>query len=107
MLQQGFVLLANGLPIVPVHCWHIEPVAIATPHFIEYLIPLLCWHAINNETGGGDWFLCLWPEHRGVEKLEATGAADDDLRAVARKCKSADPITKIRLLAILDRVKTK
>src|SRR5438477_5446318 len=102
--QRG-VLLAQSVPVITVHIFGIEKIAVAAPNFIEYFRPFLLGHAIDQKIGGGNDFGACFAFGLVIKEFIVAFEADHDFLAVIRNVVGANIFRQGRFLAVFQGVK--
>src|SRR5439155_11459679 len=101
--EPRLVALPDRLPVETVHVLDVEPVAIAAPHLVEDLGPLLGGDAVHHQAGGGDRLLRRGAGGRRVVEAECRAGADDDLGTVGGEAVAVHVVDERGRLPVLDR----
>src|SRR5687768_2010725 len=102
VLQHWLVLLAQRDPVVAVHVWHIEKVAIPPPNFVKDLVPLFSGNAIDKQAGRRDWFSGFVTLRSCVVKVVAWSLRHQEFRSIFGHHVAADVFSDRGLFAILE-----
>src|SRR5579859_272757 len=102
-VHQRAVLRQQRVPVVAVHVFDVEEVAVTAADFVVHFDPLFVGHAINHEVGGGNGFGTGLPFRLGIEELEAGFVADDDFAAVRGNIESLNLFCERSFFAVFQR----
>ena len=97
-------MLAQRVPVEPVHVLDVEKVAVSPPYFVKDLIPLFGGHAVGCKPCGRDGLSRLSPIGRRVVKIVRRPLSYEHLRAVIRQRVAANVFGQQRLFAVFQRI---